>query len=106
MFVESILVGVEASELSFIPLPSPVHRCILLMAEDYAVAGVAFTTTLPALTAGWLDLIAFELSLPASLAGRSRQKLVISPDNEQATGARTSYHPVRDLIANISSSWV
>lgn len=69
MLVESILICVEPSELvTSNVLARPIHRSILLMAEDNPNTGTAFSPSLAALTAYRLYFIAFQFSLAAGLA--------------------------------------
>jgi hypothetical protein len=71
VLVECIFVCVEASEPSipFIHLPLAIHRRILLMSKYNPITRLAFSRALSTLTAGRLCFVAFELSLPARLAG-------------------------------------
>lgn len=100
--VECVLVGIEALERVLVSRVVAVHGGIVLVAEDDAGAGYAFSRRLCALPAHGLLLVALELPLAAGEAvGWVRRR-----QDECRAG---THHPVRERMLVVgcgSGVWV
>jgi hypothetical protein len=108
MLIEAVPVGVEPRQLSpiiVLHVPAPIHGRVLLVTENNAITGLALSCAFTALTADGLFFVAFELSLAASKTANQTGEISRTSWRDYASLWQT-HHPVRDLIASLSSSWV
>jgi hypothetical protein len=107
MFIEAVPVGVEPRQLSSIivlHVPAPIHGSVLLVTENNAITGLTISCAFTALAADGLFFVAFELSLATSKTVNQTDEISRIPWRDWTLWQ--THHPVRDLIASLSSSWV